>query len=88
MADKYDAEEKRETNKCGDCDLYSAASQTHGSCEFWKSMDVMPKWMEGERVPTHAVKRDDGGDCEAFIPQNDASGARHNWLLNNLTSMN
>lgn len=79
---------KQDSNNCGKCELFSATSESHGCCEFWKSMDVMPMWMEGERVPTHAVKHNDGERCEAFIPVNDTSGARHNWMLDNLTSMN
>jgi len=79
---------KERMSRCGVCELYSAATQTHGSCEFWKCMDVRPEWMEGEKVPVHPVQHDDGENCEAFIPLNDHPGARTNWLLDNLTSMN
>jgi hypothetical protein len=79
---------ERQGNSCAQCELFTAASQTHGICEFWKSMDVRPIWMEGEHIPTHTVKREDGENCEAFVPQNDNSNARQNWLLDNLTSMN
>jgi hypothetical protein len=76
-------------NRCAHCDLYIRQSETHGRCEFWKSMDVMPEWMEGEKIPSHAVAPDAGSGCEAFIPKDDGTGnSRQSWLLDNLTSLN
>ena len=88
MSEEHRRAESRRMNRCGNCELYAASAGTQGSCEFWKSMDVMPVWMEGENIPTHAVKHDDGEHCEAFIPQQHDTGGRQNWLFNNLTSRN
>lgn len=81
---------KKDKNCCAGCELFVRQSETQGRCDFWKSMDVMPSWMEGEKIPTHSVKAEGGADCEAFIPkeQEGCSAARRDWLLDNLTSLN
>ncbi|MGE5315782.1 MAG: hypothetical protein ACM3Q4_13905 [Acidobacteriota bacterium] len=90
MSDSLKDEPKKQNEFCcANCDLYSRKTDTHGRCEFWKSMDVMPAWMEGEKIPTHTVSPEDGKDCEAFIPKDDGAGdARREWLLSNLTNLN
>lgn len=80
---------KQDDNRCAKCELFQWQSDHHGRCEFWKSMDVMPVWMEGEKIPVHTVHPESGNNCEAFIPKDDgSSGERQTWLFNNLTSLN
>lgn len=80
---------KQDRNRCAGCDLFVRQSDTHGRCDFWKSMDVMPAWMEGEKIPTHIVQAEGGRECDAFIPREEGCGnARRDWLLDNLTSLN
>jgi hypothetical protein len=90
MSDQFKEEPKKQGKQCcANCDLFTRQSDHNGRCEFWKSMDVMPVWMEGEKIPSHSVTPNDGKDCEAFVPKDDGcSDTRQTWLLNNLTSLN
>jgi|APCry1669188910_1035180.scaffolds.fasta_scaffold443788_1 hypothetical protein len=88
MAGEKNNDKEAELNRCGKCELYTAVSEHHGRCEFWRSMDVRPEWMEGEAKPAHSVRADDGERCDGFIPPDNQLGSRHTWLLDNLTSRN